>query len=273
MPTVYCDHNVLVRTLDHEGIPPQGPFGDLVTDERAKFVFSPTHLVEAARAPTIERAAQLGEFVDWAARGWLRDRVGLELDEIKHALGVGPAPVILCRTLTEVLARLHEDDPREAEVVTAARMARAWRSRPELLRPMENSVRQNREAFRENVRRFRVRKLTPERDTELSRAIVRRLCQIHRIAVTAEQANATEIERMPTFHTEAVLSRMRWGRGGNLRWQGFMDNEHLIVALPHVDVYVTFDIRQRRFARRLGEQCSSSHARVVGSLNEILEEG
>jgi len=271
MPTIYCDQNILITVLKDEGFPPQGTFGELVRGGQARLIFSLTHLVEALKSRTLDGATQLGELMDWSASGWLRNRLGLELDEIRTALGVAPQPTPICRTLIEVLALLHNENPREAEVVTAVQMARGWKARPALFEPMENSVRQNQRAFRDNVRRFGAGKLSTERDTELSRAIIRRLCQIHGIPATADQLSAIEIDQMPTFHTEAALSRIRWGRGGKLRWQGFMDNEHLIVGLPHVAVYLTFDIRQRRFARRLTHLCSSARARVAGSLREVLE--
>ncbi len=270
MPTVYCDHNVLISVLEKEGFPPNGAFRGILDSGQASFVFSNSHLVEAARMRTIEEATNMARLLDMAGRFWLPDRLTLELDEMRHVLAGGPAPQPLLRTVTEIVARLRRDGG-ATEIVTALRLVQGGHARPRLMHPLLDAHAVNARAFRENVRAVKAGRLTASKDAEITRAVLRRQIRIHGIPAANAQLAEVQVERMPTFHTEVVLSRLRWGRGGRLRWQTFMDNEHMIVGLPHVDAYVTFDTRKRKFARTLSNQCSSCRAKVVGSLEEAAD--
>lgn len=268
MPTLYCDHNVLITVCDTEGFPPRGAFGRLLESGRVDFVFSTTHLIEASRMRTITDATNVARLLDLTGRYWLPDRVSLELDEIRHVVGGGPAPQPLLCTVTEVTGRLDRGQRRAPEVVTALRLVQGWHARPSLLGPMLASHQQNVRAFKANTRDVRAGKLKPERDVALARLVIQKLAAIHGVAIDAQPLNALNIESMPTFHTELLLSRLRWSRGGNFRWQSFMDGEHLIAGMPHVDVYFTFDQRKRRLARTLSRQCSSCRSEIVGSFED-----
>lgn len=267
MPTVYCDHNVLIAVLHSEGFPPNGLFRRLMDLDQVEFVFSTSHLVEAARMRNLDEATNLARLLDLAGRFWLPDRLTLELDEMRHVLTGGPMPQPLVRTITEAVGQLSGDGA-APEIVTALRLVQGWHARPGLMQPLRDAHAANARAFRENVRALGAGRLTATRDAELTTAVLRRQTRVHGIPASEEQLAAVEVVQMPTFHTEVVLSRLRWGRGGKLRWQTFMDNEHMIVGLPHVDFYLTYDRRKRRFARRLLAQCSSCRARLVGSLEE-----
>lgn len=267
MPTVYCDHNVLIALLQAEGFPPNGRFRRLMDSDQVQFVFSTSHLVEAARMRNLGEATNVARLLDMAGSFWLPDRLTLELDEIRHVLAGGPAPRPLLRTVTEVVGRLGQDR-RAPEIVTALRLVQGWRANPGLMQPLLDAHAANAKAFRENVRAAKAGRLSVAKDPEITKAVLRRQTRIHGIQATDAQLAALRVEQMPTFHTEVVLSRLRWGRGGKLRWQTFMDNEHMIVGLPHVDLYLTYDKKKRSLAGRLSAQCSSCRATLIGSLEE-----
>jgi len=272
MPTLYCDHNVLISVLENEGFPPAGQFANLLNSGRVDLVFSTTHLIEAAKMRSREEATSMARLIEHAARLWLADRISLELDEIRHVLDGGPAPQPLLRTVTEMMAKLltHHRIPR---IVTALTLVQGWHVNPRLLDPLLASHQQNVRAFRANVRdtkRKRKGRLHRMLDADVMRLVVQNMARIFEIPLDPDRLAALDIQSMPTNHAELVLSRQRWIRGGDLRWQTFMDSEHLIAALPHVDVYMTFDRRMGNLARALRRQCSSCSAQVVGSFRDAI---
>ena len=269
MKTAYFDHNVLIKVCQHEGLPPSGPYGKLVSSESIKPVFSPWHWVEAARMRNFAEATQLARLLDWSKGFWLPERTGIILHEIAYSIGKVPEPPRFFNSPREAMASLTSPVALYM-VLDSVDIVQRWKSNPGgALSRVTWAYKLNKSSFLKNVQDYRKGKLTPERERRSILRAVMKLAQERGLPLTSDEIERLDVTRMPALSAEVALAKIRWGRGGNLRWQNFVDSAHLVAAMPYVDAYVTYDIRNRKLAVKLRRSCNFAMAEVAGSLQEL----
>jgi hypothetical protein len=267
MNTVYFDHNVLIEVCKREDVPPSGRFGLLVTEGKIKPIFSSWHWVEAARMRNLAEATRLAKLLDWCNGLWLPDPRSLMLREIKYATGkTALAPFL--NSPREVAADLFA--PIVGYVlIDSVDVIQRWKTHPAALARIMETYRLTRSSFKRNLRAYRSGLLTPYREKMMILRAVALLAAQHGLFLDAHELSRLDLTRMPALTIEVELWKIEWARGGTLRWQHFVDNQHLIAAMAYVDCYVSSDVRTRKLAEQLKQRCKPAKAKVVASLEEL----
>src|ERR1035441_4476220 len=259
---IYCDQNCLIDLAAE----PQDYQDRLksVIGRRVRFVMSPWHWVEMASNANEERLIDLAVYAEFLAPMWALDRRSIQRNEVHSRfysfLGIPYAPPQGIGTLIEAAQDLIGTPIRDGQTYTSVDFARGlWRNRE----PVLDAHKQNMEARATNLQRRKKQKMPTELMLRLFRRTVSDLLPVATpagLVIDGESRRKflEQIQRddIPTLAVEFAMFEDEVRLGAALGFQSFADAQHVILALPRVDVFVTSDntLRNRinRIRGRLG---------------------
>jgi hypothetical protein len=197
------------------------------------------------------RALALADFADSLDPLWLRDRVSLHREHVMAAFcqwaGISycPHPAVVSRR--EMVADLNNQPVDRVPNLSSRHFVEGWRAKPGSLQQIIRAHQSNMQSFgwlqthldrvkkeKDRARRAALRAFLPERtpaglviDPETKTRFLREC----------------DFTRCGTLAVEVAISERDWHFLGHLRWQHFIDRQHLVPALPHVDSFATNDKR------------------------------
>ncbi len=258
MSLIYCDHNFLV-SLFSEAEVYKDRLRTMISEGVITFVFSMWHWVEMSKDRDDTRALALAEFADSLSPGWLRDRVSLHREHVMEAfcgwLGIAyrMPPAVVSRR--EMLADLHNQPVASVPDIGSREFVQRWRARPNSLQPIIAAHQNNMQSF--GWLRAHLRRVTRERDGA-RRAALRRFLPARTPAgleidseTRARFLQECNFSQCGTLAVEVAISERDWHFLGQMRWQHFIDWQHVVPALPHVDAFATNDRRIARLVKRV----------------------
>ncbi len=273
--TVYLDQNVIIA-LSQSG---QDSLLAHVRGGALRPVLSPTHWVEAARAPTSSEALRLAETMDSLRAFWLRERRELQRRELRAWAKSKPRDITIiepiCQTASEAAADLTGLQGATA-VLTSTTIVPYLRANSRFGTIMKSAERSNAEGFERNVEHVCQGELTLEREEEIW---VTWLCSVASEARTSssrDQLRTAEHQILPSILTEFEIAKENWKRGVDnpdmrLSPQRLADVFHIVAALPYVDYVVSADNRLRKLIECVRPKLPFRTPEPVESLAELLE--
>lgn len=257
-PLIYCDHNFLI-SLFGEGEAYKNRLRALTAEGVITFVFSMWHWVEMTKDKDDSRARALADFADSLSPGWLRDRVSLHREHVMAAfcgwLGISylMPPAVVSRR--EMLADLHGQPVTSVPDISSREFVQGWRAKPNSLQPIIAAHENNIQFF--GWLQSHLRRVTKEGD-RARRAALRRFLPERTPAglvidpgTKAKFLQECDFSRCGTLAVEVAISERDWHFLGHMRWQHFIDRQHVVPALPHVDSFATNDDRIARLVKRV----------------------
>jgi hypothetical protein len=162
-------------------------------------------------------------------------------------------PAVVSRR--EMLADLHNQRVEDVPDLGSHEFVEGWRARPNSLQPIIAAHKSNMQSF--GWLQTHLRRVTKEGD-RARRAALRRFLPERTPAglvidpeTKARFLRECDFTRCGTLAVEVAISERDWHFLGHLRWQHFIDRQHLVPALPHVDSFATNDKRIVRLVERV----------------------
>jgi hypothetical protein len=274
-PSVYLDQSALIdlhQQLQNDATWKTRLFGAI---KRKTFivVLSPWHWVETARTRDIEKAGQLGEFMDALEPLWLRDRRDLERIEVQDGFfsfaripHVRPPYLI---TRTELLSAMNGTQLSPVTTPSSRKFVETWITKPELMGPLTRSHQGNVEALKSLRDAIASGKLTAAMKAEGDRSLLEGFLPKMTPAGVMIDAGTKHAyletvspKNFPTLAIESEVAEYSWKNPGRTDWNSMVDKFHLISAVPYVDVIVSDD-RYFRLLLPVAQETGFVKARIV----------
>jgi hypothetical protein len=266
---VYVDHNFLIDACSAS------------TEERQRkqlrargadfaFVLSPWSVVEVARA-----RASAWEELAWYAESltpvWLPERRRLQQHEVEERfffhLGIPYSRPNTFRALGEVVAELTRTKPMIGKQYTIVELVQAIRSD---MGPITRGIGENSEARHTIEKAIKDHRFTESIKAEISRQYIWKLLPSRTpsgILISREGReeflNRINLDLFPSIAVEFAMSEEALQSGSQLTEQAFMDRQHIIAALPYVDVIVTDDRKLARSVERVAKKLTFHKAQLL----------
>ena len=257
-PLIYCDHNFLISLFD-EGEQYKDNLRAIVSTGKIRLVFSMWHWVEMAKDKDHTHALALADFADSLNPLWIRERVSLHRDHMMAAFcswgGIQYSlPPAVC-SLPEMMANFSSRPLEKMSTLSSRQFVSGWRANSDSLAQMIIAHQRNVESF--GWLKVHLRRVTREVDRARRAAVRGFLPEKTPAGLVIDQETKErflrecDLTRCGTLATEIVISEEDWHFLGKLRWQHFIDRQHLVPALPHVDFFATNDKRLVSLVRRV----------------------
>ena len=261
---VYCDQNFLINIRD-ESKQYKRKIGRLVSNGKVCFVLSPWHWVEMARGSDHGRSLTLADFADsldpiwiWEIRTVHRHEVEALFFEFLNVEYSKPPP--LCAR-SEVIADLSKAPIWKVKHFVSSDVVSYLQSHPKALRKIEDGYFNNRKArdmnrtdyLKGNFSTYWIRRF----DKASARVHVPQRTPSGIIIDNTTQAtflDQFDIIRCPSLVTEDAVTKYGWEGNDHFRWQRFMDEHHVVAALPYVDFVVTDDVNLTKIVRNVRQR-------------------
>lgn len=217
------------------------------------------HWVEMTRDRDDGRALALADFADSLSPGWLRDRVSLHREHVMTAfcgwcgISYEMPPAVVSRR--EMVADLNNQAVATVPEISSRDFVQRWQARPDLLQPIVAAHKGNMQSF--GWLRTHLRRVTKEGDRARRAALRGFLPQRTPAGLVidpetkAKFLQECDVSQCGTLAVEVAISERDWHFLGHMRWQHFIDRQHVVPALPHVDSFATNDGRIARVVERI----------------------
>jgi hypothetical protein len=271
--TLYLDHNVVVEIshkrikIDHQQLDKNG----------VRFVLSPSHWIQAARANTLNTALQTARVMDSLRPLWLRERRSLQRREVRAWLAGKPnaASVVepFCNSVSEVATELSRLSGAFA-IVTTPKLIQYLYEKGGFRDTMRNNYQANAGWFERNVKHVAKGKLTIEKEKQIWVGWVAGIANEERSPVSEQVIARASRSEFPAVLTEYEIAKENWRRAVvnpsmRLSPQRLADVFHLIVALPYVDSVLSQDSGFHSLASAVCPKLPFKTATLLNSLQEL----
>jgi hypothetical protein len=253
-PNVYLDQNALIYL--HNQSAGDGTFKAKILQAIGHggfiVVLSPWHWVETARTKDLQKASQLGEFIDWLNPIWLRDRRDLEALEVRESFFTfarvpfrRPASLV---TRTELLSAMNGVELTPATTPSSREFVEGWIKKPGMMEPLIKSQLQNADALKSLRAAIASGKLTAaikaEGDQKLIAGFLPNTTP-NGVVIDDETKrsylNTVTPKVFPTLAIESAVAEYSWDNQGRIDWNSMVDKFHLIPALHYTDLVISDD--------------------------------
>jgi len=248
---VYCDQNFLIRIGKENGEYKAG-LQKLVREGEIVLVLSAWHWVEMAQGKNQKASLALADFADSLQPMWIRERRILQRHEVEAAffawLNIPYTRPDALASRGEVIAEISRKRPQVVAERTSRDIVSDFTSHPELMNPLHKSYAGNVIDTNANRRACKAGHLGAGTQRDMDRHYVDRLLPkqtptgllIDRTSKDRFLDNV-DIQTCPAIATEFAVTDWLWSTTGRTRWQDHMDRNHVIPALPYVDLMATND--------------------------------
>lgn len=273
--TAYLDHNVVV------GIGNNHIALDLKSFEEkgVRFVLSPSHWIEASRAPSLRAALRTADAMQSLRPLWLRERRSLERREVQAWLSGkandNTAIEPLCNSTSLVATDLSGLSGAIA-IITCTQIVRYLHNKGDFRNTLEGAYKSNADWFEVNVQHVAKGQLTAKKENEIWVAWICSIAREAGQALSDEQLKNVDRSCFPTTLTEFEVAKENWTRAVanpqmKLSPQRLGDVFHLVVALPYVDFVISNDSGFRSLAKAVRKRLPFRAAVPLACLSELAD--
>lgn len=271
----YLDNNVVVGIANNQtSIDLQ-----LFKNKQVRFVLSPSHWVEAARARALSTALQTAKAMEALGPLWIRERRSLQRREVSAWLDGKPnnkeAVDAICHSTSLVandLTGLHG----AIALITCSKIVEHLHNDGSFRNTMLGAYKSNADSFAANVKHVASGKLTTEKEKEIWSTWISNIAMEVGTRVSAQQAATVSRACFPATLAEFEIAKENWARAAQnpkmrLTPQRLADVFHLVVALPYVDFVVSNDKAFRSFADMIRDRLPFKSAAALESLSDLAK--
>lgn len=275
--TVYLDQNILIDLKDAVVPSENRVLDSALKGGKVRFVVSPWHCVEAARAQDTAAAIATSNFIDELGPAWLRERIDLQKRELQSYLNRKAADTEaiapICQTVSEIFTQLSGFRSgfviaRTSDIVVNMRTNTTARQ------ALKSAYDLNAVAFEKNFQGLMASPLTKDRLWQLVLRSTAKHLGFQSFTAQIEQAHPQDFRALTT-EFEIVLRDWTKGmaeKGMKMGSQRLGDHFHLSVVLPYVDFVVSKDKGFCALVESVKLALPFPTANVVQSLAELVQQ-
>lgn len=273
MPRLYLDQDALIR-LGRKS-PDSAEVAQRIADGAFTLVLSPAHWLETANGGSDDSARELARFMDRLRPMWLRERAKLFRLECQEFLEGAQFQQVtqraVCRSVTELVAEMGGLTGGGVPIVDSEAVVMELRRDENSRRTFESSYDQVVEAAECNRRFFRIGKITTEIELRARVIILYRFSGVLEGSEQHLQLQQAPPKALRALNCEWEATKWYWRRDAGMAPNRLREMFHLVVAMPHADLILTYDKNLRTAIAEVAAQVPFPVATVVGSMDELIE--
>ena len=258
---VYCDQNFLIQ-VGHANGGYKNRLSRMITDGQICFVVSAFHWLEMARGANPANGLALADFVDSLNPLWLRERKILQTHEVAAQfyqwLNIAYARPSALTSRSELISDLSGSPIAATQPLQSRDFVQELQSNAATREHIEKPYKEAAQARRAIFEGLRNGKITAAQIHQADREFFEHRmpqCTPAGLAIDKQThdkfLDQVDTQDFPAIAVEFGISTDGWKAIPDLNWNTFVDEFHVIPAIPYVDIFATDDIQLTKIVQKV----------------------